>query len=158
MLATIANVISLRIINYISRGLSDIDGREAEIVILLDRVPGQLANLVDASRFALYCTPVINLFEKHTERVSLTPGDTECHVVPARLTLLDYEAYSVQIVYGQAGLESEELTFRPLYQTLNNDEGNYGRYFSTRRERPRIPRAATGHVRRMSARRYSCRW
>ncbi|WP_205739897.1 type VI secretion system baseplate subunit TssF, partial [Klebsiella pneumoniae] len=27
------------------------------------------------------------------------------------------------------------LTFRPLYQTLNNDEGNHGRYFSARRER-----------------------
>ncbi|SPB15126.1 type VI secretion protein [Caballeronia novacaledonica] len=122
-------------LNGLARGLSSIGGREAEIVILLDRAPGHLANLVDASRFALYCTPVINLFEKHTDRVRLEPGDTECHVVPARLAPLDYEVYSVQTVYGQVEKESEELSFRPLYQTLNNDEGNYGRYFSIRRER-----------------------
>jgi type VI secretion system protein ImpG len=36
---------------------------------------------------------------------------------------------------GQVDLTSAQLEFRPLYQTLNNDEGNYGRYFSTRRER-----------------------
>lgn len=36
---------------------------------------------------------------------------------------------------GQVDLTSAQLEFRPLYQTLNNDEGNFGRYFSTRRER-----------------------
>jgi type VI secretion system protein ImpG len=122
-------------LNGLARGLSNIEGREAEVVILLDRPPGQLANLVDATRFALYCTPVINLFRKLTDRVRLAPGDAECHVVPARLTPLDYEVYSVETVYGQAEKNSEELSFRPLYQTLNNDEGNYGRYFSMRRER-----------------------
>ncbi|MEA3082892.1 MAG: type secretion system protein ImpG, partial [Paraburkholderia sp.] len=42
-------------------GLRCITAKEAEIVILLDREPGALANLVDASRFALFCTPVVNL-------------------------------------------------------------------------------------------------
>ncbi|BAN22093.1 type VI secretion system baseplate subunit TssF [Caballeronia insecticola] len=122
-------------LNGLAEGLSRIGGREAEIVILLDRAPGHLANLVDAARFALFCTPIINLFEKRTDRVTLTPGETECHVVPARLLPLDYEVFSVQTVYGQVEVDSVELPFRPLYQTLNNDEGNHGRYFSTRRER-----------------------
>ncbi|TCW85064.1 type VI secretion system baseplate subunit TssF [Burkholderia sp. SRS-46] len=122
-------------LNGLAEGLSRVRGREVEIVVLLDRAPGQLANLVDASRFALFCTPVINLFKRHTDRIELSPRETEFHLVPARLAPLDYEVFSVETVYGQVAATSDELEFRPLYQTLNNDEGNHGRYFSTRRER-----------------------
>ncbi|CAB3711903.1 hypothetical protein LMG22037_04112 [Paraburkholderia phenoliruptrix] len=122
-------------LNGLAEGLSRVNGREVEIVVLLDRAPGQLANLVDASRFALFCTPVINLFNKHTDRIEISPRDTEFHLVPARLAPLDYEVFSVETVYGQVAATSDEQEFRPLYQTLNNDEGNHGRYFSTRRER-----------------------
>ncbi|MGU7780940.1 type VI secretion system baseplate subunit TssF [Burkholderia sp. PU8-34] len=122
-------------LNGLAEGLSRVNGREVEIVVLLDRAPGNLANLVDASRFALFCTPVINLFERHTDRVEISPRDTEFHLVPARLAPLDYEVFSVETVYGQVAATSTEMEFRPLYQTLNNDEGNHGRYFSVRRER-----------------------
>lgn len=116
-------------------GLQQVDSREVEIVVLLDQSPDRLANLVDASRFALFCTPVINLFPKRTDRIDLSAGESEFHVVPARLAPLDYEVFSVETMSGQVDLTSVQLEFRPLYQTLNNDEGNYGRYFSTRRER-----------------------
>ncbi|MXN73655.1 type VI secretion system baseplate subunit TssF [Burkholderia sp. 4701] len=110
-------------------------GNEVEIVVLLEQLPEQLPNLVDASRFALFCTPVVNLFRKHTDRIELSAGETEFRLAPSRLAPLDYEVYAVDTVYGQSSATSQELEFRPLYQTLNNDEGNYGRYFSTRRER-----------------------
>ncbi|CAN0626840.1 Type VI secretion system component TssF1 [Burkholderia multivorans] len=122
-------------LNGLAEGLSRVNGREVEIVVLLDRTPGQFANLVDASRFALFCTPVINLFKRHTDRIEISPRETEFHLVPARLAPLDYEVFSVETVYGQVAATSDELEFRPLYQTLNNDEGNHRRYFSTRRER-----------------------
>ena len=122
-------------LNGLAQGLSRVNGREVEIVVLLDRAPGQLTNLVDASRFALFCTPVINLFKRHTDRIEISPRETESHLVPARLAPLDYEVFSVETVHGQVAATSNELEFRPLYQTLNNDEGNHGRYFSTRRER-----------------------
>ncbi|CAN0627488.1 Type VI secretion system component TssF1 [Burkholderia multivorans] len=122
-------------LNGLAEGLSRVNGREVEIVVLLDRTPGQFANLVDASRFALFCTPVINLFKRHTDRIEISPRATEFHLVPARLAPLDYEVFSVGTVYGQVAATSDELEFRPLYQTLNNDEGNHRRYFSTRRER-----------------------
>lgn len=115
--------------------LSAIDGNEAEIVVLLDRAPGALANQVDSRQFALFCTPVINLFPKRTERVEVNPRFTEFHLVPDRTRPLDYEVFSVGEVIGQRSSMSPELPFRPLYQTLNNDEGNYGRYFSMRREK-----------------------
>jgi type VI secretion system protein ImpG len=116
-------------------GLRRVSGREVEIVVLLDQAPDRLINLVDASRFALFCTPIINLFPKRTDRVEVSEGGTEFHLVPSRLHPLDYEVFSVDTVIGQFALSSAELEFRPLYQTLNNDEGNFGRYFSTRRER-----------------------
>jgi type VI secretion system protein ImpG len=122
-------------LNGLGEGFSRVEGREVEIVVLLDRMPGQLANLVDASRFALFCTPVVNLFKLHTDRVEVSPRDTEFHLVPARLAPLDYEVFSVETVYGQIGEASAEQEFRPLFQTLNDDEGNHGRYFSMRRER-----------------------
>jgi type VI secretion system protein ImpG len=119
----------------LARGLRRVDGREIEIVVLLDQSTERLANLVDASRFALFCTPMVNLFPKHTDRIELSATDTEFRLMPARLTPLDYEVFSVEAMVGQVTATSAELEFRPLYQTLNNDEGNHGRYFSTRRER-----------------------
>jgi len=119
----------------LEEGLRQVDSKEVEIVVLLDQSPDRLANLVDASRFALFCTPVINLFPKRTDRIDLSEAESEFHVVPARLAPLDYEVFSVETMSGQVDLTSAQLEFRPLYQTLNNDEGNYGRYFSTRRER-----------------------
>lgn len=116
-------------------GLRRISAREAEIVILLDRAPDKFANLVDASKFALFCTPVVNLFRRPTDRIELSAAETEFHVVPSRLHPLDYEVFAIDDMVGQVALTSATLPFRPLYQTLNNDEGNYGRYFSLRRER-----------------------
>jgi type VI secretion system protein ImpG len=119
----------------IEAGLRRISGKEAEIVILLDRAPDTLGNLVDASRFALFCTPVVNLFRQRTDRIELSQGETEFHLVPHRLHPLDYEVFAVENMTGQVAAIADQLGFRPLYQTLNNDEGNYGRYFSIRRER-----------------------
>jgi type VI secretion system protein ImpG len=116
-------------------GLRRISGKEVEIVVLLDRAPDTLANLVDASRFALFCTPVVNLFRQRTDRIELSQGETEFHLVPFRLHPLDYEVFAVDNMTGQVAATADQLGFRPLYQTLNNDEGNYGRYFSIRRER-----------------------
>jgi type VI secretion system protein ImpG len=116
-------------------GLRRISGKEVEIVILLDRAADTLANLVDASRFALFCTPVVNLFRLRTDRIELSQGETEFHLVPFRLHPLDYEVFAVENMTGQVAATADQLGFRPLYQTLNNDEGNYGRYFSIHRER-----------------------
>ncbi|MFM0342803.1 type VI secretion system baseplate subunit TssF [Paraburkholderia sp. RL17-347-BIC-D] len=126
----------------LKEGLRRVNGPEAEIVLLLDQSPDRLASLVDASRFALFCTPVINLFRKHTDQIELSEGDTEFRIVPARLHPLDYEVFAVEKLSGQVTTTSAEREFRPLFQTLNNDEGNYGRYFSTRRERRLISDSA----------------
>lgn len=112
--------------------------QEVEIVVLLERSPGWLVNVVDASRFALFCTPVINLFPRRTDPIEMTGDFAEFPVIPSRLAPLDYEVYRVDAIHGQIAATSAQLGFRPLYRAVSEDEGNPGRYFSTRRERPMV--------------------
>ncbi|SAK54198.1 type VI secretion system baseplate subunit TssF [Caballeronia ptereochthonis] len=121
----------------LASGFSRVQGSEVEVVVLLDQPGERLAELVDASRFALFCSPVINLFPSRTDRIELSRVDAEFHLVPRRLAPLDYEVFSVESLRGHLRGGSSTLEFRPLYQTLNMDHGNYGRYFSLRRE-PRM--------------------
>jgi type VI secretion system protein ImpG len=73
----------------------------------------------------------------------------EFHLVPDRSRPLDFEVYAVQATSsGQQAQTTAALAFRPLYQTLNEDEGNYGRYFSVRRE----PRLASDTARKYGTR------
>ena len=122
-------------LQQLAAGLRVIDGKEAEVVVLLNKLPGTLSNHVDQNQFALFCSPIINLFPKRTDRIEVRPRQTEFHLVPDRSRPLDYEVFCVTTLAGQRAQSTQEVEFRPLYQTLNNDEGNYGRYFSVRRER-----------------------
>ncbi|HKT27474.1 type VI secretion system baseplate subunit TssF [Dyella sp.] len=115
-------------------GLARVQGKEAEIVLLLDRLPEELTAHVDASRFLLFCTPIINLFPKRTDRIEINRARTDFHLLADRTKPLDYEIHSVSRVFGQKPASSQEVVFNPLYQTRHSDMGNYGRYFSLRRE------------------------
>lgn len=127
-------------LTQLAPGLSRIEGREAEIVVLLARSPaspGLAPSLVDAAQFALFATPVVNLFQRRTDRIELDAARTEFHLVPDRSRPLDFEVYAVEQLSGQQPGTTAPTQFRPLYQTLNEDQGNHGRYFSLRRE-PRL--------------------
>ena len=121
-------------LNGLSDGLSRIQGKEAEIVILLSQTSAALSGLVDKDQFALFCTPVINLFPHRTDRIEVVSGQPEFHLVPDKSRPLDFEVFSVSELAGQEAGSTESKIFRPMYQTLNQDEGNHGRYFSVRRE------------------------
>lgn len=108
--------------------------REFDIVLLLDKADAQLERVVDKRHFALHCTPVINLFKKNTERQRITDGQHEFHLVVDNIRPLDYEIYSVGRVHASIDGQHDDLTFRPFWNTWCGDEGNYGAYFSLRRE------------------------
>lgn len=57
---------------------------EAEIIILLSKLPQELIAHVDASRFLLFCTPVINLFPKRLDRIDIKRSMNSFHAVPDR--------------------------------------------------------------------------
>ncbi|APA90024.1 type VI secretion system baseplate subunit TssF (plasmid) [Paraburkholderia sprentiae WSM5005] len=135
-------------LTQLAAGLARVDSQEAEIVLLLDRLPEELATHVDASRFLLFCTPVINLFRKRTDRVEVNRAQTDFHLLADRTRPLDYEIFSVSRVFGQRAQTSLDVEFNPLYQTLHSDVGNHGRYFSVRREQ----RALSANARKYGTR------
>lgn len=121
-------------LTQLAEGLKNNQTNEAEIIVLLDKLPQDLIGHVDASRFMLFCTPVINLFPKRVDRIEVNRALNNFHIVPDRSRPLDYEIFSVDKVLGQQAEKSEEAIFNPLYQTRHSDAGNFGRYFSVRRE------------------------
>lgn len=126
----------------LAAGFQRIGGRHVEIVVLLNQSAERLVPLVDASRFALFCSPVINLFPKRTDQIEIAERDVEFRLTPSRLEPMDYEVFAIDRLVGQKAFGAQEVEFRPLYQTLNSDEGNYGRYFSMRRERRLMSQSA----------------
>lgn len=121
-------------LTQLARGLQQNHTNEAELIILLDNLPQNLIGHVDPSKFLLFCTPVINLFPKVVDRIEVNRALNAFHVVPDRSRPMDFEIFSVNKVLGQQAEKSEEVVFNPLYQTRHCDYGNFGRYFSIRRE------------------------
>ncbi|WP_147194937.1 type VI secretion system baseplate subunit TssF [Pantoea sp. CCBC3-3-1] len=110
------------------------DVKAFEIVLLLDKADAALERVVDKSHLALHCTPVINLFPKTAERQKISESVHEYHLVVDNIRPLDYEIYSVQKLYATGDKQRGEQVFRPFWSTFGQDEGDYGAYFSLRRE------------------------
>ncbi len=88
---------------------------EIDLIVLAGRPDLQLANVVEASNFALFCTPAINLFSRRCDRVRLDDAVHEHHVVPDRTRPLDFEIYQITDVVARGKKADEECHFRPLY-------------------------------------------
>ena len=127
----------------LSRALRKVDGDQVELVVLLGRGEATLESVVDASNFALFCTPAINLFRKRADRIQVSDGAHEYHVVADRTRPLDFEVYQVTDVVGHGIGTDSEQPFLPFYAAYNADEdGQQSAYFTTRRE-PRLVTAAS---------------
>ena len=115
-----------------------VEGSEIELVLLLGRGDPELENVVDASNVALFCTPAINLFPKRADRIHVTEGTYEYHVVADRTRPVDFEIYEVTQVIGHGVGADSEQEFRPFYSAYStDDEHEQSAYFTTRRE-PRL--------------------
>jgi type VI secretion system protein ImpG len=123
----------------LARAVKRADGNELELVILLGRGDGTLESVVDASNFALFCTPAINLFPKpRIDRIHVSDSTHEFHVVADRTRPLDFEIYQVTDVVGYGAGDDNEQRFLPFYSAYSTDEENrQSAYFTTRRE-PRL--------------------
>lgn len=119
-----------------------------EIVLLLDKADAALERVIDKSHLALHCTPVINLFPKTAERQKINDSVHEYHLVVDNIRPLDYEIFSVQKLYASGERQREEQIFRPFWSTFSRDEGDYGAYFSLRREQ----RTLSEHAQRFGTR------
>jgi type VI secretion system protein ImpG len=121
-------------IGSLQRALQNIDGTTFSLTVLLDEASPELERSVDLRSLALFCTPAINLFPKHTDRIAITNQRYEHHVVVDRTRPLDYEIYGVEKVVGHRQSDGGHCEFHPFYGGLSHDHADRGRYFSMRRE------------------------
>jgi type VI secretion system protein ImpG len=113
-----------------------IAGNTVEIVLLLSQLGQQLDGAVAAGNFALNCVPAVNLFPKRADRIQLTEGNYEFHVVPDRTAPLDYEIYDVTALQGYDDNGSERK-FLPLYAPNREVPAQHAAYYTIWRE-PRL--------------------
>lgn len=109
--------------------------KEVEITILLGHGDAQLEKTLDASNFALHCTPVINLFQRRADRINLTGDQFEYHVLVDRTRPMDYEVFQVDAVTGYGSGPGAEQAFRPFYTARDIGALHQDRaFFQLRRE------------------------
>jgi len=112
---------------------------EIELVVLLGRGDTSLERVVDATNFALFCTPAINLFPKRVDRINVSDGAHEYHVVPDRTRPLDFEIYQVTAATGHGIGSDSEQQFLPFYESYSSRRRHgHPAYYTVRRE-PRLP-------------------
>ena len=96
-------------------GLASCAEEEVEIVLVLDRHDATLESGISPSQLALFCTPVVNLFEHGADRIHLSNRVNEYHVVPDRTRPLDLEVHSVKAVVGHGSSANQRRDFTPFY-------------------------------------------
>ena len=116
------------------RFLAQLASAEFELLFITDRSDTTLEKSLDATHFALHCTPAINLFRKRADRVEINHHDHEFHVVSDRARPMDYEVYSLLAVTGidKSGV-AQAREFKPLYARYDDAGADAYAYFSTRR-------------------------
>lgn len=112
------------------------DGNGLEIVVLLDTARTELEDLVSSERFALFCSPAINLFPKHADRIHLNNKSTEHHLIVDKTGPRDYEVYRVHEVTGFGSGSNPEQVFRPFYAFQDQASEEIHHAYYTLRRRP----------------------
>ncbi|USX24001.1 type VI secretion system baseplate subunit TssF [Oxalobacteraceae bacterium OTU3CINTB1] len=110
---------------------------EVELTVLLDQADAQLEKTLDASHFALHCTPVVNLFQRRADRINVTGEQFEYHVLVDRTRPMDYEVYQVDSVTGYGSGNQAEQAFRPFYTAKDIAGARQERAFFQIRREPR---------------------
>ncbi|MEP7245938.1 MAG: type VI secretion system baseplate subunit TssF [Gammaproteobacteria bacterium] len=109
-------------------------GDELEIYLAMSRPQPALENAIDSSHFRLGCTPAVNLFPRRTDRIHVTPTETELHLVPDRNRPMDFEVYSVEKLQA-IGAGGESITeVLPFYSASHlTDPSQPAAYFTLQR-------------------------
>lgn len=113
-------------------------GRRFELIVHLSSRHNELEGAVDAKNFQLFCTPIINLFPKRTDRVRLNDRDHEFHVVPDRSRPMDFEVHQVVEVKGFGTTNEDEMEFLPFYALRDKHRAGDNPAYYTLQRRPRL--------------------
>jgi len=120
-----------------------------ELTLLFDDAAPALRDVITAEHLTLHCVPVVNLAPRRADRIVVSPREHEYHVVVERTRPMDFEIYAVNALTGHAPAGPTRV-FRPFYQSVSQDEGDYGAYYCMRRE-PRVVPEGQGRAPARSA-------
>lgn len=104
----------------LSRAVRRCSDAELEVVVLLDRHDPVIETGVSPAHLGLFCTPATNLFARKADRIHLSDGVHEYHVVPDRTRPTDMEVHSIQSVVGFGTSTEVRRTFTPFYSTTQH--------------------------------------
>jgi type VI secretion system protein ImpG len=130
----------------LASAIQQCEGDRLEIVISLRTAEPKLDNRIDANSFALFCTPVINLFPKRLDPILISERFSEFHIVPERTRPIDFEVYQIQNVVGILARINEEQRFEPFYLARDGDSRS-GAYYTVHR----APRVLTAKEKKFGA-------
>lgn len=102
-------------LNGLAKAFGRCEESELDLIVLFDRLDEPLAHGIDATNFALFCTPAINLFPRRADRIHLTLQNAEYHIIPDRTRPMDFEVYGVTEVTGLGSDQGQEQRFLPFY-------------------------------------------
>lgn len=130
----------------LASAIQQCDADRLDIVIALRAAEPKLDNRVDANTFALFCTPVINLFPKRLDPILVSDRFSEFHIVPERTRPIDFEVYQIEEVVGVTAKANEEQRFEPFYRA-RGDGSHSGAYYTVHR----APRVLTAKEKKFGA-------
>lgn len=122
-------------IKGLAKALKKIRTSEASITIGFKRSSLDISKLVAPDSLALNVTPVINLFERRADQVSISRDQHEYYVHVDKTKSLDYEIYTVDEVIGLSSGSDFKQEFQPFYRDQIYNRNNHSFYSITRRSR-----------------------
>jgi len=125
-------------IEGLRRILANLATHEVELVVLFSRGDAALEKLVTADNVLLHCVPAVNLFGKRLDRVAVSEGVSQFHLLADRTRPQDFEVHTVTEVigHGESG-GAQEQVFLPFYAAFHGARHSHPAYFTTTRE-PRM--------------------
>ncbi len=115
-----------------------LNGTEMEVVLVADADDRTLDGVVNAQNFGLFCAPAANLFPRRADRIHLTEGTNEYHVIPDRTRPMDFEVHSVGEVTGFGSATDVQQVFRPFYAwNVDTTDVDAQAYYTIQRQ-PRL--------------------
>lgn len=119
----------------LDRVFPQLKSKTVDILFAFDEVNVRLASAVQASTFAMYAAPAVNLFEKTADRIVLKSSQHEYHVVPDRSHYLDFEPHRLLEVFAHYSGGRTKIPVKPLYSaSLQGGQGSSGPYYTVRRQ------------------------
>ena len=120
-------------VSGVRAAIKGLKGKRLFLTFYFSGAFSRLESAVKTDSLALHCVPAVNLREQSLDRVDVTAGQTEFHLVADRMRPRDKEI--VQIVEMRGGGGGSERRFEPIFESVAAGKLATASYYTTRRER-----------------------